>query len=274
MVDLESAARGNATHGISEWPSRTPSVAVIVACKNAAPTIAECLHSVVNQDYPHKELLVVDGASSDGTTNIIDHFGDEIIYADSVPDRSVYEAWNRALRHVTSQWVLLLGADDRLVSPHTLTLVAQRLGQLPATVRVAYGSQQWFSGTEVYPERWGSDWGTLGRRWRLEMPLPHQATFHRMSLFNEYGRFDSSYRIAGDYEFFLRMLPRERPQFLPGIVVTLKGRGGLSDDRKVRNLKRLERARAQATHGMAWAVPVSIAVDAARQVRNAMFRVR
>ena len=247
-------------------------IAVVVAVKNGARTIEECLRSVLEQTLEQVELVVIDGDSRDGTTDILNNYGEHLTYWASAPDTGVYQAWNRALAHVGADWVLFLGADDRLYSSETLALASERLRALAEVERIAYGSVMWHREDGRTEPTWGSDWTTAGRRFRLEMTLPHQATFHHASLFHEFGGFNESYRIAGDYEFMLRVRHDVRPRFIPGLTVTLKRPGGLADQPLTVKRKRLEVARAQIAHGLTWAVPLTMCLDLARDGRETLRR--
>lgn len=248
--------------------SRPPRIAVVVAVMNSVGTIEECLHSVIEQTHNEVELVVIDGGSQDGTMEVVRAFADHLKFWASAPDKGVYQAWNRALAHVEAEWVLFLGADDLLFSRETLAAASGRLQGVDEEERIAYGSVVWLRADDLLELPWGSDWTTARRRFRFEMTLPHQATFHHITLFQEHGGFDESYRIAGDYEFLLRVRHEVRPRFMPGLTVTRKRPGGIADRPRTVVRKRLEVARAQIAHGLAWAVPITIALDLARDGRD------
>lgn len=80
--------------------NRKPLISVIVAVYNGEKTLQHCIDSVSNQAYPHKELIIIDGGSTDGTVDILRADNDKIAYWESEPDKGIYHAWNKALDHV------------------------------------------------------------------------------------------------------------------------------------------------------------------------------
>ena len=99
-------------------PARLPRISVVIAVYNGAQTIQRALDSIFEQTYRDLEVVVIDGGSTDGTQAILEHNASQIAYWVSEPDRGVYNAWNKALDHVTGDWVCFLGADDR-TTPRT-----------------------------------------------------------------------------------------------------------------------------------------------------------
>lgn len=227
----------------------TPVISVIIAVFNAADTLDKCLASILAQSYPEVQLIVMDGGSSDGSVDIIREYSDAIAYWESMPDRGIYHAWNKALRHASGDWVCFLGADDYFWSDDTLEILARHLAALPLDTRLAYGQAAVVNSRDEVLYLNGMDWSLAGRRFHDCMSIPHPGLLHRKSLFAAHGMFDERYRIAGDYEFLLRELPRGTARFLPGIVSVGVRAGGIS--RRPGNiLLQLREARlAQKAHG-------------------------
>lgn len=224
-------------------------ISVVVAVRNGAGTLARALDSVLEQTHPDVELVVMDGASTDGTRAILERYGSRIAYWESEPDRGVYHAWNKALDHVTGDWILFLGADDTFAAPTTLEGVVPELAAAAPGLRVAYGEVE-----IVGPD--GAVTGHMGRPWpetrallEERMPIPHSAAFHRRELFDVRGRFDDRFRIAGDYELLLRELLTADALFIPRVLVHM-GVGGLSSRTDLRVLRLREAERARRMHGL------------------------
>src|SRR3954447_3382690 len=114
-----------------------PAITIVVATFNAGAILSRCLESVLAQDYPFVDLVVIDGGSTDGTIERIRGYGALIAYWESSPDNGVYDAWNKALRHVRGDWVCFLGADDRLAAAGAVSKMAPHLRGVPE--RVVYG---------------------------------------------------------------------------------------------------------------------------------------
>ncbi len=92
----------------------SPRVSVIIVTLNAASHLQRCLNSIYNQKYPFLDIIVIDGGSTDGTANILKKNSGKLSYWRSEPDNGIYDAMNKALDKINSQWVYFLGADDVL----------------------------------------------------------------------------------------------------------------------------------------------------------------
>ena len=232
-----------------------PRLSVVIAVRNGAATLQRAIDSVFEQTYPNVELVVIDGASTDGTVAIVEANAARIVYWESEPDRGVYHAWNKALDHVTGDWISFLGSDDRYCDPRVLERVAALLVADDLQHLVAYGyiDKIRVDGTVVRSKigPWDAD---QRKAFRRAVMIPHPATFHHQALFERHGRFDERFRIAGDYEFLLRELLDHDPLFLDEVIVEMAG-GGLSD--RPANAYEIEREvyRARYMHGLAKAPP-------------------
>jgi len=173
---------------------------------------------------------VIDGASTDGTVEIIKANKEKIAYWVSEPDTGVYNAWNKAVPHIRGEWVLFLGSDDRLVNETVLERIAPHLEEAYPSHRLVYGillvSRR---GTEETLFHVGEPWANLkGRYSRANILLPpNPTTFQHISLFNGYKTFDESYRIAGDSKFVTKEVLKRDPLFVP-VEVTRFSIGGMS----------------------------------------------
>ena len=227
-----------------------PRISIVIAVRNGAATLERCLHSVLEQSHAERELLVLDGGSTDGTQEILRRAGGGVDYWESRPDRGICHAWNKALERCTGEWLCFLGADDRWWTPDALARMAPAL-------RAAGGSPAVVYARVHVLDRSGTILATVGRPWseaRAEfchrMSIPHQGTFHHRSLFERHGRFDESFRICGDYELLLRELARGEALFVPGLVVTGMGAGGISQGPHAGLAMTREFERARRMHGL------------------------
>lgn len=204
-----------------EWETPTGRrVSVVVAVYNAAETLRQCLDSVLAQRACVFELIVMDGASTDGTRAIVDEYAPRCAYSESKPDRGVYHAWNKALLRTTGDWVCFLGADDAFASDDALaTLVG---AAMPGT-NLVYAKVDLVS-------RDGAVLSTLGVPWNWEetkrrQTIAHPGSLHARSLFTKFGPFTEKYPIAGDYEFLLRVGRAASPVFVDRAVVRFGNEG-------------------------------------------------
>lgn len=199
--------------------SAPPLLTVVVACRNPGARLPAALESVWAQQPAPPELVVVDGASTDGTREWLEGHRARIATLISEPDRGVYDAMNKGVAAARGDWVLFLGADDRLAGDRVLAEAAHWLGKTSAGVA---------AGESAYAD---------GRVYQLAMRprvlarnfIHHQAAFYRRSLFAENGGFDTSLAIMGDYDLNLRLW-KNRVAFRPlPLRIATCGTGGLSD---------------------------------------------
>ena len=203
-----------------------PLISVVVAVYNAKTTLQQCIDSFVRQSYAHKELIVIDGGSTDGSVELLEANRHALGYWLSEPDRGIYSAWNKALDHVNGEWICFLGADDYFWSEDALALMGPHLREVAPDVNVAYGEIRVVNGHGAVIHPVGAPWPEVRQRFRQLMSIPHQGTMHRHSLFRRHGRFDESFRIAGDYELLLRELKNGQACFIPDVVVAAMRQGG------------------------------------------------
>lgn len=227
-----------------------PKVSIVVSVLNGAETLERCLSSVFDQTYADRELVVIDGGSTDGTLRILEKHASRIHYWKSERDCGVYDAWNRALDHVTGEWICFLGADDRFCEPDSLERMARELARVGDTFRVVYAGVHVVEADGAIRLTVGRPWAQARVDFRHRMSIPHQATFHHRSLFERHGRFDASFRICGDYELLLRELLHHEAHFVPGLVVVAMGTGGISDHVGTAVTMTREFERARHRHGL------------------------
>ena len=196
-----------------------PLVSIIVSVLNAEETIQRCIDSIAKQTYPQKELIVIDGDSTDSTIDILQANDIVIDYWSSEKDYGIYNAWNKALDHSNGEWICFLGADDYLYSPDVLERAVCELDKVPANYKLAYGRIRIVNKKgQVIMEK-GEPWEVFKTRSSFPIGIPHQGVFHRRNLFKEYGLFDESFQIAGDNDLLLRVLQSEEPYFIEDLII-------------------------------------------------------
>jgi len=227
-----------------------PLISIVVAAYNGAATLQQCINSVALQTYPHKELIIIDGGSTDGTAELLKTNQQLITYWSSEPDQGIYHAWNKALPRARGEWICFLGADDHFWDEHVLTKMAEELAKLPADIRVAYGQIMLLNGAGEGLYAIGEPWERLKQRFLKSMCIPHPGMMHRRSLFEQHGGFDESFRIAGDYELLLRELKTADAVFVQELVMVGMRQGEGESSHPAATLRVLqETRRAQRMHG-------------------------
>jgi len=233
--------------------NRRPLISAIVAVYNGGTTLQQCIDSVASQTLQDVELIVVDGGSTDGTVDVLISNAAKLGYWISEPDKGIYNAWNKALRHANGEWICFLGADDYLWSNDALAKLAEVLKTLPQETQVAYGQVMLLGLDDAPLYVVGAHCALkLGQRADVMGLPPHPGLMHRRAVFEERGGFDESFRIAGDTELLLRELQRAPARFVPGVIVAGMRQGGISS-KPTNALKSLqELRRIQRKHGIRW----------------------
>ncbi|MDR3362760.1 MAG: glycosyltransferase [Desulfovibrio sp.] len=205
---------------------------IITATRNAAATLPRLLDSLACQTCRDFELIIQDGASTDGTVGLAEAYRDRLpaLSLDSAPDRGIYDAWNKALGRIQGEWVLFLGADDELASHDTLEQCRAVFVTLPPTILYAGGGVDFVSrhtdeivGHKPYFVDKATEQIQMGN-----MPFPHPALWHRQALFDK-NHFDDSLSIVADYDFICRTWTKENGNAVLPFTVTRMRRGGVSD---------------------------------------------
>jgi len=205
-------------------------VSIITAVRNGARDIPVTLASIAAQDYPDVEHIVVDGASTDDTVDVVRRLGRRVARLVSEPDAGVYDAFNKGLRLATGEIVAYLNAGDNYVSAGIISLIAGSFAAGDA--EAVYGD------VEIVD---AADPTKLVRRYRSGSFRPsrlawgfmpaHPALFIRRSVYERRGAYDPTYRIAGDFELCVRLFAVEpiRHVHVPQVLVRMP-RGGLSNN--------------------------------------------
>lgn len=215
-------------------------VSVITAVYNNRDTIARALDSVLAQDHLDVELIVIDGGSTDGTLQILRSYTGQLDVLVSEPDCGIYDALNKGIRRVSGDVVGFLHSDDLFADAGVLSRIAVAFAE-PA-VEVVYGDLHYVR--KDNPEQVVRYWRAgefAGRRLGWGWMPPHPTLYVRRSVYEQIGLFDTSFRIAADYDFILRMLGRGGVgvHYIPEVLV--KMRVGGASNRSLRNIVRKSR---------------------------------
>ena len=97
-----------------------PKISVVTVCYNAVETIEKTILSVINKTYQNIEYIIIDGASTDGTVDIINRYRDKIAYFVSEPDKGIYDAMNKGINAATGDWISFMNAGDTFYCNKTI----------------------------------------------------------------------------------------------------------------------------------------------------------
>ena len=203
-------------------------ITIITVCYNRQDTIHDAIESVIAQDYDDIEYIIIDGASKDGTMNIVNEYKDKVTHIVSEMDRGMYEAINKGIRMATGEYIGLVHSDDMLISPHTISHIAQRLKETNADLLYADGIYVDRNNLNKVKRVWkGGKFSRkkLGWGW---LPL-HTTVYMRKDIIMKYGLYDERYEISADTKFLIKYLCLQdiKVTYLPETVIRMR-MGGLS----------------------------------------------
>jgi glycosyltransferase involved in cell wall biosynthesis len=184
-----------------------PRLTIITSTYNCAEALTKTASSIREQSYTNIQWIVVDGASIDGTLDVIIASLDIVTDWLSEPDSGIYDAWNKACKLIDGDWVLFLGAGDLIHHQNALTEFWENAPNDCEQFSILYGNvlMTKVDGTPRYVCR-----KTKLDYWEFGRPAlpPHQSVFHSKKLFSLREPFDTTYRIAADSKFLLQALKK------------------------------------------------------------------
>ncbi|RHJ94904.1 glycosyltransferase family 2 protein [Parabacteroides bouchesdurhonensis] len=203
-------------------------VSIITTTYNSGRTIRDTIESVLSQDYPDIEYIIIDGASTDDTLRIVNEYADRISLVISEPDEGIYDAMNKGIRMATGDVVGMLNSDDFFASSDIVSRIASEFTK--SSLDAVYGDVRFVSPNDLsrcvrhYSSR-------VFRRplMRLGFIPAHPSFYVRRMWYEHLGLYDTSYRICADFELLLRFIYVQRIniRYLPFDFVTMRT-GGIS----------------------------------------------
>lgn len=230
-----------------------PLITIIIAVFNGAKTMARCLDSIAAQTYSQKQVIIMDGGSTDGTVEILRQNSDALACWKSEPDNGIYDAWNKGLRHATGDWICFIGADDYFWQPDSLAQMAERLSSAYPPCRIVYGKIAILSLAGSFMRFEGDNWDVARPAFRRQVSvpptMPHRGMMHHRSIFDDHGVFDASLKIAGDYDLLVRELKTKDALFADVVLLGCQ-MGGISNTPSANALALQEHARIREKYGL------------------------
>jgi glycosyltransferase len=207
--------------------STTPKISIITVSFNSAQTIGDTLKSVAAQSHPNIEHIIVDGASTDQTVNIVKGFP-HVAQCISEKDEGIYFAMNKGLAMVSGDVIGILNADDLYADDEVIAKVAAVFKD-PA-VDATYADLVFVDREDVSKvvRTWKSGPFKRSSMYNGWMP-PHPTFFVRRSVYENYGHFNTILRSAADYELMLRFLLKHEINlsYIPQTIINMR-QGGKS----------------------------------------------
>ena len=183
-----------------------PLISIITVVRNGEKYLDQTIQSVLNQTYENIEHIIIDGASTDGTLDIIRKHENQIAYWISEPDRGMYDAINKGIHISLGGIIATLNSDDMYLDKNVIAAVVEYCTRFPDTNGV-YGDmiRLYPDGKVRYKKLFQVNYKQLLISQRCTF-VPHPTLFLKRKCFDEIGVYNSSYRYASDYDFILRCL--------------------------------------------------------------------
>ena len=177
-------------------------VTIVTVTYNAEASIEETILSVIHQSYENIEYIVIDGASTDATVDIIKQYEEKIDYWVSEPDGGIYYAMNKAIEKATGEWINFMNAGDTFAD---LDTVAYVMAHKNANAELIYGNYRVKGSRKIKRALPQSEWFHT-------MPFCHQTLFTKTEIMKQ-ELFDTCFELAADHNFIIKMY-RQQKQFL------------------------------------------------------------
>ncbi|HEY1096362.1 MAG TPA: glycosyltransferase family 2 protein [Alphaproteobacteria bacterium] len=183
-----------------------PFISIITICFNEAGKIEETCQSVAAQTFSDYEWIVIDGGSTDETVDIVRKYQSHLTYLSSEKDKGIYNAMNKGLKEAKGTYCIFLNGGDSFYASDVLEKYVASYKDAAHHPDLLYG--------EAINEQTGEyirylkDQDININFFSMLRSLHHQATFIKTSLFKTLGIYNESYRIAGDYDWWLRYFTR------------------------------------------------------------------
>jgi len=232
-------------------------ISIITVCFNSEATIRDTIESVLAQDYPNIEYIIVDGASNDGTMDIVREYEKRIDTIISEPDKGIYDGMNKGIRAATGDVVGLLNSDDFYTDETSVRQLVECMEAAGAdtvfadlvivdpgdTSRVV----RYYDSSTFHPARLRYGW------------MPAHPTFMvKRALYEQHGDFSLNYHIAADYEMVARLLYAAKASYsyLPAVVIKMRAGGASTSGLKSSWVLNNEIVRACRANGITTNLPL------------------
>ena len=180
-------------------------ISVVTVSLNSCSTLEKTIKSVLNQSYKSIEYIIIDGGSKDGTSKILDKYRNNISKIISEPDSGLYDAMNKGIKISSGDVVCILNSDDFYADSDILSYVSRAFSKNPATEAILTSVKHFKSDSTnpVFTRFIKAKW-FKPKRLRYGWMPPHPGMFLKSDVYKRLGTYKQNYKIAADYEFFVR----------------------------------------------------------------------
>ena len=210
-----------------------PKVSIVTPSFNQAPFLEHTLRSVLEQDYPNLEYIVIDGGSTDGSLEIIQKYADQLAYWQSQPDQGQTDAINQGFDRASGEILAWLNSDDLLL-PGAVNAAARALQAHPEAAMV-YGDALLINAEGKTIGKFPAAQTDYRKLRRGYVHIPQQASFFRADLWQQVAPLDVSFYFAMDYDLWVRLAALAPLVYVPELWAAFRlhgaGKSIAADDR-------------------------------------------
>jgi len=222
-------------------------VSIITITYNSSATVEDTLRTVVSQDYPDLEYIIIDGKSKDKTLEIVEKYKHGIAKVVSEKDKGLYDALNKGIKHATGDIIGMLHSDDLYANDQVISKVVKKFEEDPS-IEGVYADLVFVNRNDVNKvmRTWNSgeyEEDAFVRGW---MP-PHPTFFVKKECYEKFGGFNTELKLSADYELMLRLIHKNKIKlaYLNEVIVKMR-MGGVS------NVSFFVKLKANIVDKMAW----------------------
>ena len=190
-----------------------PLVSIVTPSFNQARYLEATIQSVLSQNYPRLEYIIVDGGSIDGSVEMIKRYESKLAWWVSEKDQGQTDAINKGFAHAKGDFLAWLNSDDTY-EPNAISSVVNFFQNHPE-VGLAYGDANYINEGGRVIGRFPAAQTDLVRLRRGYVHIPQQAAFFRANLWRAVGPLDSSFYFAMDYDLWVRLAMHSRVKYVP-----------------------------------------------------------
>ena len=206
--------------------NNSPFFSVIIATKNISNEFHKTLKSILSQKFKSYEIILIDSSDNEKSKKIINEYSSKVDRILDKGDNGIYDAWNQGLSVSKGKWIVFLGSGD-ILTENSFGTIHEKikhkdLDLFLTNINLVSKDSCKFIKPQIF------NFNTLSKF----IQPPHPGVFHNKNVFINYGKFNDSYKIAGDYEFLLRIVEKTNYEILDIISVEMLA-GGVSQSFRV-----------------------------------------
>ncbi len=206
-------------------------ISIVTVCLNSENSIEKTIKSVIDQEYSDIEYIIIDGGSSDQTVEIIQKYKKFITTFISEADLGVYDGINKGISYATGDIVSILHSDDYYAHKRVLLNVVnifKKKIELKCLVGATYMVKK---ENDVIVRKYSP---VKFKNWMFNLGIspPHPSMFLKKEIYDQYGLYKTDYKIAGDFEFYLRIILKKKIKIFMSntnyVIMRLGGKSTMS----------------------------------------------